>query len=72
MDDLGCRIFNPRAKPDSKDHCVRAKSKWTPAGIVLWLIAAAAATFIVCSRAQPVSAPPLAEEPAEVEIELVE
>jgi len=51
---------------------MRAKSKWTPGGVVLWLMAAAAATFVVCSQARPVSAPPFAAEHPEVDIELVE
>lgn len=29
---------------------MRVESKWTPRGIVLWLIAAIAATLIVCSQ----------------------
>jgi hypothetical protein len=48
---------------------VRAKNKWTPGGIVLWLIAAAAATLIVCSQVRPALAPSVADD---VEIELVE
>ena len=51
---------------------MRAKSKWTPEGIVLWLIAAAVATLIVCVQARPASAPPSVGEDAEVEVELVE
>ncbi|MFA9410686.1 MAG: hypothetical protein ACERK0_05450 [Deltaproteobacteria bacterium] len=51
---------------------MRAKSKWTPGGIVLWLIAAALATLIVCSRSEPASAPPPAMDDGEVEVELVE
>ncbi|MDH3817752.1 MAG: hypothetical protein OES21_04010 [Myxococcales bacterium] len=51
---------------------MRAKSKWTPGGIVLWLIAAALATLIVCSRSEPASAPPPAMDDVEVEVELVE
>jgi len=72
MDDLGCRIFNPRTKRSSKDLAVRAKSKWTPGGILLWLIAAAAATLIVCSQAPPASAPPSVADDVEVEVEFVE
>ena len=72
MDDLGCRIFNPRAKRSAKDLPMRAKSKWTLGGVVLWLMAAVAATFVVCSQARPVSAPPLAADHPEVDIELVE
>jgi hypothetical protein len=72
MDDPGCRIFNPRTIRSSEDLAVRAKSKWTPGGIVLWLIAAAAATFIVCSQAPPESAPPSLADDVEVEVEFVE
>jgi len=72
MDDPGCRIFNRRTIPCSEDLAVRAKSKWTPGGIVLWLIAAAAATLIVCSQATPESAPPSAVDDFEVEVEFVE
>ena len=69
MDDPGCRIFNPRTIPSSEDLAVRAKSKWTPGGIVLWLIAAAVATLIVCSLARPASAPPSVADDVEVEDE---
>ena len=72
MDDPGCRIFNPRTIPSAKDLAVRAKSKWTPGGIVLWLIATAAATLIVCSQAPPESEPPPAADDFEVEVEFVE
>ncbi|MBW2224729.1 MAG: hypothetical protein JRF54_11050 [Deltaproteobacteria bacterium] len=51
---------------------MRAKSKWTPGGIVLWLIAAVAATLVVCSQAPPESAPPSAADDFEVEVEFVE
>ena len=29
---------------------MRAKSQWTPGGIVLWLVAALIATVLVCSE----------------------
>ena len=51
---------------------MRAKSKWTPGGIVLWLIAAAIATLIVWSQSQPASAPPPSADDVEVEVEFVE
>jgi hypothetical protein len=51
---------------------VRAKSKWTPGGIVLWLIAAAAATLIVCSQLRPPSGPPSATDEVEFEVEAIE
>lgn len=51
---------------------MRAKSKWTLGGVVLWLMAAVAATFIVCSQARPVSAPPSTADHPVVDIELVE
>lgn len=72
MDDLACRIFNPSTIRSSEDLAVRAKSKWTPGGVVLWLIAAAAATAIVCSQAPPESAPPSLADDVEVEVEFVE
>ena len=51
---------------------MRAKSKWTPGGIVLWLIAAAIATLIVWSQSQPASAPPPFADDDDVEVEFVE
>ncbi|MBW1754694.1 MAG: hypothetical protein JRJ80_00845 [Deltaproteobacteria bacterium] len=51
---------------------MRAKSKWTPGGIVLWLIAAALATFIVCSQSRPASAPSPLTDDVEVEVEVIE
>lgn len=72
MDDLACRIFNPSTIRSSEDLTVRAKSKWTSGGIVLWLIAAAAATVIVCSQAPPEPAPPSVADDVEVEVEFVE
>ncbi len=72
MDDLGCRIFNPRTKRISRDFVVRAKSKWTPEGMVLWLIAAAAATLIVCSQVPPKPAPLPGANDVEFEVEFAE
>ena len=51
---------------------MRAKSKWTPGGIALWLIAAVLATFIVCSQSRPTSPPLPTTDDVEVEVELVE
>jgi hypothetical protein len=47
---------------------MRINTKWTPSGIVLWLIAAIIATLVVCSQAAPPDARP--EMPAEVEFEV--
>jgi hypothetical protein len=47
---------------------MRINTKWTPSGIVLWLIAAIIATLVVCSQAPPPDARP--EMPAEVEFEV--
>ncbi len=43
-------------------------TKWTPSGIVLWLIAAVIATLVVCSQAPPPDARP--EMPGEIEFEV--
>jgi len=51
---------------------VRAKSKWTPGGIVLWLIAAIVATFVVCSQSQPAAGPAVPADEGELEVEIVE
>jgi len=51
---------------------VRAKSKWTPGGIALWLIAAVLATLIVWSQTRPTSGPQGLPDDAEVEVEFVE
>jgi len=51
---------------------VRAKNKWTPGGIVLWLIAAVLATLIVCSQSPPTAPPLPATNDVEIEVELVE
>lgn len=54
---------------------MRAKTKWTPGGILLWLIAAIVATIVVCSQSPPASEPPASEPPAasdQVDFELVE
>ena len=47
---------------------MRAKSQWTPGGIVLWLIAAILATLIVCTEKEPDENREL--PPAEVEFEV--
>lgn len=47
---------------------MRPKTPWTPSSIVLWLIAAVAATLVVCSE---MPAEPRTESlPAEVEFEI--
>jgi len=47
---------------------VRAKSKWTPEGIVLWLIAAVLATLVVCSQSPPETSAPATADEVEVEV----
>ncbi len=53
---------------------MRAKSQWTPGGIVLWLIAAILATLVVCFGAEPDSVEPAPDRgrPIELEVEVVE
>ena len=48
------------------------KSQWTPAGIVLWLIAAILATLIVCSRTEPDRKPAQAADEVQLDVEIVE
>jgi hypothetical protein len=55
-----------------RTFAVRAKSKWTPEGIVLWLIAAVLATLIVWSQTRPTSGPQALPDDVEVEVEFVE
>ncbi|MBW2381447.1 MAG: hypothetical protein JRG70_18200 [Deltaproteobacteria bacterium] len=62
----------PRQNGLQQDFAVRAKSKWTPGGIVLWLIAAAIASLIVWSQSRPASAPPPSIDDVEVEVEFIE
>lgn len=49
---------------------MRAKSEWTPGGIVLWLIAAILATLVVCFGAEPESAEPEADPDRSIELEV--
>lgn len=72
MDDLGCPFFNPVSKRSSESLAVRAQSKWTASGLVLWLIAAAAATLFVCSETGPRRESAASPEGDEIEIDLVE
>ncbi|HSN82320.1 MAG TPA: hypothetical protein VLS88_07050 [Polyangiales bacterium] len=51
---------------------MRPKSQWTPDSIVLWLIAAIAATLIVCSQLPSASGPPPEEDGANLDIEIVD
>lgn len=51
---------------------MRAKSKWTPGGIALWLIAAVLATLIVCSQSGPAPGPPAVTDEVEIELDVVE
>ncbi|MDH3624707.1 MAG: hypothetical protein OES69_05940 [Myxococcales bacterium] len=47
---------------------MRVYTKWTPSGIVLWLIAAVVATLVVCNQTPPPDPRPKA--PAEIEFEV--
>jgi hypothetical protein len=51
---------------------VRARSQWTPGSIVLWLIAAVIATFIVCSQIPASQERPSGAGDAELEVEIVD
>ena len=51
---------------------MRAKSKWTPGGILLWLIAAVVATLVVCSQSRTPTEQPAASDEVEIELELIE
>ncbi|MGB9341452.1 MAG: hypothetical protein WCB63_19585 [Polyangiales bacterium] len=51
---------------------MRAKSKWTPGGLFLWLIAAVLASLVVCSQSAPAPEPRPATDEVEIELELVE
>lgn len=51
---------------------MRAKNQWTPGGLVLWLIAAVAATFLVCSKSPPEQGTPESSASDEVEVEVLE
>jgi len=72
LDDLGCLFFNPVARRSSESLAVRAQSKWTATGIVLWLIAAVAATLFVCSEKGPPPETASTPQGDEVEVELLE
>lgn len=49
---------------------MRAKSQWTPGGIVLWLIAAILASLVVCSQLPSDTADPAPADEIEFEVEL--
>ena len=51
---------------------MRAKSKWTPGGSLLWLIAAVLASVVVCSLSKPAAEPPDVTEEVEIELESME
>jgi hypothetical protein len=55
---------------------MHVKSEWTPSGVALWLIAAIAATLVVCSQlpeAAPAPGPTPAEAPnPEVDFQVVQ
>lgn len=50
---------------------MRVRSEWTPGGIVLWLIAAIVATFVVCTQTEKTEPPATAPDPP-VDFELLE
>lgn len=51
---------------------MRVNTKWTPSGIVLWLIAAVVASLVVCNQSPPPAARPTAPTEIEFEVETVE
>jgi hypothetical protein len=51
---------------------VRVESKWTPGTVILWLIAAVVATFIVCSQSLPKLGPPADSTEVDFELKVVE
>ena len=51
---------------------MRAKTQWTPGGIVLWLIAAILATLVVCSQASREAPRPAKLEGTEIQLDIVE
>ena len=48
---------------------MRAKTQWTPGGIVLWLIAAILATLVVCSQAKREPEPSKSRDEVEFEVQ---
>jgi hypothetical protein len=65
-------LFNTATERLSKGLQVRAKSKWTPGGLFLWLIAAVLASLVVCSQSAPDPERLPAGDEVEIELELVE
>lgn len=51
---------------------MRPKSQWTPGNVVLWLIAAIAATLIVCSQLPSASRPPPEGDGENLDVEIVD
>lgn len=51
---------------------MRVESKWTPRGILLWLIAAIAATLIVCSQLPTAPEPEAPTGEFELDVDIVE
>ena len=51
---------------------MRINTKWTPSGIVLWIIAAIIATLVICSQAPPPDARPEVSDEVEFEVESTE
>lgn len=49
---------------------MRVESKWTPGGIVLWLIAAIVASLIVCSQSRPATEPSPAAPTGEFDLDV--
>jgi len=50
---------------------VRVRSKWTPGGMALWLIAAIVATLVVCNGSKP-RQPTTSNPGAAIDVEIVE
>ena len=51
---------------------MRVSTKWTPSGIVLWLIAAVVATLVVCNKTPPPDARPVMPVEIDFEVETIE
>lgn len=50
---------------------MRVRSTWTPGGIALWLIAAIAATLVVCSQTESPQTPSVPSE-SSIEFEVID
>ncbi|MEM8609897.1 MAG: hypothetical protein AAGF92_22585 [Myxococcota bacterium] len=49
---------------------MRVNAKWTPSGMILWLIAAGIATLVVCRGAREAEPPRPAPTEVEFEVEM--